>query len=325
MKIVTINDGIGALTKGARVAGLKPEVLFFSEQEDTTALSYAILNEVALSLNEKVDIGERIFKEEKIDGILHQTKVGEEIYTIIDAIQGSNADFVVWGASTNLISKDKENIFYDYLTALAVYDYITYYRVIAGTEAGMPDGSAYCYLVSIKRDKQVEKFKFFDSIKNYEPLYSFLENNVGTRYDVSPQTELLIVDEATGDTGVKHLSIKRDFENDEIVDIAFEGDCIRWGSFYENKRRTYPARTPHLYNIREYGTFWNGRKRYFTPSEVIRLKGFSTSEINAITRFGLMDEQMYKIGHKSVSAVVSVRIFAALAKSLGINSQEGEN
>lgn len=328
MRIIAMNDGLGALTQAAKKAGLHFTVPIFSEQKDEIALSYAVLNEVPLANNVK-DVGGAIFdamrditSQGRLGGIIHQSHI-DDMYSVISVAQVAQPTFLVWAASHAIISKENETLFYDYLTSLAVYDYITYYRVITGVEAGVPDGSAIVYFVSIKRDAQKSTFSFPDKAIAYEPLYCFLEDNPEKKYDVDMNTLELVKEEAqTGTVG--SMVLRKSYQVDDNFEIAFEGDAIRWGSFYQNKRRVYPAMAPHLYNMREFGTYWNGRKRYFTPLEVLRIKGFQPNQLQDITRFGLKDELIYKMGYNSANVFVAIDIFKQLKKSLEGVKQEGE-
>lgn len=332
MQIITLNDGLGGLTKAAKRAGLHFTVPIFSEKKDEIALSYAVLNEIPLAHNNKAigngKIDEELFEDirtaktqGKINGIFHQTPATEEMYNAIALAQVAQPDFIVWATSHTIISKDNETLFYDYLTSLAVYDYITYYRVITGVEAGMPDGSAIAYFVSIKRDKEKSTFSFPDKSIAYEPLYCYLEDNPDSKFDIDPNVAKLIKEKSSTGT-TESLVMRKAYEVDDEFEVAFEGDAVRWGSFYQKKRRVYPAMAPHLYNMREFGTFWNGRTRYFTPLEVLRIKGFQPNELLDITRFGLKDELIYKMGYNSANVFTAIGIFKQLDKALkGVNDK----
>lgn len=330
MRLVSLFSGIGAFEEGLKRAGVPYELVCYAETDAASSLSYSILHDVPLTKNWK-DVAYLDGKSlHNVDMIVHGSPCqsfsragkndgGEKdsgtasslMWETVRIVEESLPKFVVWENVPDVISKKNIETFNLYLDTLGKTGYRSYFKIINAHDHKAAQKRRRMFVVSIRNDIEGD-FHFPESQENPKSLMDYLEDNVGSAYTVPLSTvDQLVIGLITINNEIFY-NIKNATKQGYLE--AQEGDGIDWSypTSLTRRGRVQIKSCQTLTTSCALGTIHNKIPRFFTPREYWRLQEFTDEQFDAVTKYGVTNNQLYRQAGNSINVNVTEALFRAM-------------
>lgn len=296
IKVVELFGGIGAIRKAMINLSIDYQIIDYVEKDGNAVKSYnALYSENYIPK----DVTDYSLPEKKIDILMHGSPCQDisiagkmdgafknsrtrssllwETVRIVDEAN-EKPQIIIWENVANILSKNFEFVFYDYLDELSCLGYNSSWKVLSPIEFGIPQNRPRMFCVSVKSEDRFDFSKLKKSkMKN---LNDFLEKDPPEKFRVSQnQIDRLL--------GCNRLRIIKDY----VYTITTKQDCnyIGFISLGGNQYRT------------------------LSTLETCRLMGFSDKDYSILsTTHNVKEDQVSTILHKQFGNSVVVNVLESI-------------
>ena len=223
------------------------------------------------------------------------------VWNVVDIIEIKKPKIIIFENVKNLVSKKFKPILDDYITCLDKLGYTTSYKVLVGTDFGVPQRRERIFCVSILGNKP---FKFPIGSSTNKVLADIMEDNVESKYYLGKdRVERFKASVEAGIFKKGSLAIGTTQE----VSNFLKGSCSsnQWVYSADN---VAPTLTRCMYKQPlQVAINGGGILRKLTPKECWRLMGFDDEEVDKLKDFS--DTSLYKMAGNSVVVSILQAIF----------------
>lgn len=301
IKVVELFGGIGAIRKAMINKNIKFDVIDYVEKDKNAVKSY---NALYGENYKPCDIQKyNLPNHKQIDILMHGSPCQDFSISgkMEGGIKGSNTrssllwetvriiknskkkpKIIIWENVANVLSKNFEFIFYDYIDELSKIGYESKYKILEARDFGIPQTRPRVFCISI-----LGKNKFdFSKLKNI-PM-----KNLNLFLEEEPSSKFIIPD-----TTIKRLK---------------KCNQLRIIKYY-----SYTIATKPDYNYGGYIKLNDGSFRSLTTKETCRLMGFSDNDYDVLSKLHNEDEnKVSTILHKQFGNSIVVDVLEAILEEL---------
>lgn len=301
IKVVELFGGIGAIRKAMINKNINFDVIDYVEKDKNAVKSYNALygenykpcdiQKYNLPNHKQIDIlmhgspCQDFSIAGKMEGGIKGSKTRSSLlWETVRIIKNSKKKpkIIIWENVTNVLSKNFEFIFYDYIDELSKIGYESKYKILEARDFGIPQTRPRVFCVSI-----LGKNKFdFSKLKNrsMKNLNLFLEEEPSLKFIIPDTT------------------------------IQRQKKCNRL-RIIEDYSYTITTKADHIYG--GYIKLNDGRFRSLTTKEVCRLMGFSDDDYDVLSELYKKDEnKVSTILHKQFGNSIVVDVLEAILEEL---------
>lgn len=290
IRVLSLFSGIGAFEKALKNKNIPFELVNYCEIDDSASLSYSLIQnepesknwwDVTSMINEylpAVDLMTYGFPCQSFslagsrEGFLSKTNGTLFNKSAIIAHQ-QQPKYLIAENVVGLVNHDEGRTFQIILETLDKIGYNNYYKILTSSDFGIPQARDRIFIVSIRKDVDLGRFKFPVGEKTTKTVDDFLDHSIPIEDRIIKRTMRPFLNtkfhkEVRGSSGLIKLF-------DGVRQGYFSG------GFYANRIFSTKGFCPTLMTKAE-GPYFQEIKGEPTPKERLRLQGFTDEDYNKI-------------------------------------------
>lgn len=218
----------------------------------------------------------------------------------------------IWENVPNLLSKGKkvyhQTYHQHYLDTMESYGYKNYFKILSAADYGIPQARERVYTISVLQTEDTPEFVFPEPIPLKKDIRHYLDKTVDFDEYALSQNELdIFFTREDGQFCVREATkrgYKEVYEYD-VVNVEFPNSKTRRGRVGHGVCHT-------LTTAPRQAVYYDGKLRFLSAKEHLRLMGFSDRDYNHMKRHGITDKQITSLAGNSICIPVLEAIFMQL-------------
>lgn len=328
IKVLELFSGIGSFSKGLERAGVKFELVGFSDKEDYANDAFSVIHNVSndLSLGDVREVDGTKFK--GVDLITHGspcqdfTRGGSNkgadknsgtrsslMWETVRIVEESKPKYVVWEQVPDVQSKKNIHNFNKYIERLDELDYNSYDRVLFAHDFGSAQRRRRLFTVSIQKDIDDKTFEFPMGGVKTKPLEDYLEKGASDIYSIPDNIlETMVV----GKIHSNKYKMQNGTKLGYLIAEEFDGIDFGFPTSKTRRGRVQKQSTQTLLTGKSIGTLVDDKFRYLTPKEYWLLQEFDEEDFEKVKELGISENRLYSLAGNSINVNVTTALFKTL-------------